>query len=132
MTTSSGPRKGSRLGFFVPGLILAALAVFLVPSSVRDTATLIKRGAFVRDQFEIAHVTSSRMHTPQSFGGMVVSTGERFLGLDVFIVGADVLSALDRAGTLAGHRVPIYYLPATGWWAAVDRVFRFRVESIDQ
>jgi hypothetical protein len=116
--TPTAPREKARPVLFVPGLFLAMIALFMVQYSLRETATLVTRGGFVRDQFEIAHVTDNHTHTPQSFGGKVVSTGEEFLGLDAVIVGADVLTDRQRAGTLQGHRVPIYRPVDRG---AIDR-----------
>jgi len=129
--TTAAARRGRPI-VFVPGLLLGALAVFLAPLSLRALVTLATRGAFVRDQFAIAHVTDSRMHTPKSFGGTVVSTGEPFVGLDAAIVGTDVLTELQRAGRLSGHRVPVYYLPPTGVRNTINRIIRFRVQSTDE
>lgn len=115
------------------GLLLAVAALFMLPMSVRESCTLATRDGFVRDEYELEFFSQGRgPHSSTWIEGHLVSTGERYVTQRVHIVGLKRLVSLAREHALEGHRVPVRYLPASGFWFAVDKVDQFRVQSLEE
>lgn len=116
-----------RRGPFLAGIVLAVLAVFFAPASVRELCIVVNHGDFVRDELEVEYLS---MYA-ESMAGNVVSTGERFCPQPARF-GLDRLRQLDREGKLEGYRLPVGYLPKQGIWWWVDCVNAFRLLSQEE
>ena len=117
--------------FFVPGLLLAVLAVMMLEQSGRWLLTAMSRASFVRNEFEITNLRDQPGRGGFGYGGRVVSTGETVASKSSIIVSLERLRELDAAGAIPGARVPIYYLPPRQPWTALDYAIAFRVQSPD-
>lgn len=70
-----------------------------------------------------------------SLGGHVVSTGEALSTYDEGVIISGGLARrrqLLEEKRLVGHRFPVWYLPANGFWRFVDKINQFRVISPDE
>jgi hypothetical protein len=116
------------------GLLLALAALFMAPMSLRETCTLATRGRFVLDEYQLDFFSEDRgPHSSPWVEGRLVSTGERYVIHRMDIVGGlDLLLRLAREHRLEGRRVAVRYLPAGGFWFALDRVNPFRVQSPEE
>src|SRR5438105_9941172 len=61
-----------RRGPFLTGIVLAVLAVWFAPASLRDLCIVANHGDFVPDELELEYVGDETM------AGRIASTGERF------------------------------------------------------
>lgn len=106
---------------------MGALALVLfVNASLREALVQVNRARFVATQAEVVswHFAPARASSPRA---RVVSTGEEFLIEHRFIMDLDRAKALAREGKLEGHRTPVYYLPPSSPWSALDPVIPFRI-----
>ena len=113
--------------------MILTVSVLFVPMNLRDAGILLNRGDFVRDEFEVDYFSQGRKSN--TLGGHVVSTGETLSTYDEGIIIPGGLSRrrqLVAEKRLVGHRFPIWYLPAEGFWRFVDRIAGFRVISPEQ
>jgi hypothetical protein len=122
--------KTGRRTAMAAGLVMAVVALFMAPMSLREFCTSVNRRDFVLDELQLEHFSdASGGDSSASVEGHFVSTGERYFP-DVSIVGLDRLRELKRVNKVEGYRVPVRYLPKRGgFWAGVDRVNQFRVRT---
>jgi len=133
--TTHGPAsRRTRPGAFAAGLVATVIAIFMLPSSLRPLVTAMTRSGFGADQLRLE---SFRDPLGRSVGGtilsgQIVSSGEPLSTRRTSIVGLDRLRELNRAGTIEGHLVPVYYYPPGGLSSAVDAILEFRVLSPEE
>ena len=123
--------KDGRPGAMATGLIMAVVALFMAPMSLREFCTFVHRRDFVVDELQLERFSdaSGGGDSSSSLEGHFVSTGERYFP-DVSIVGPARLRELRRENKVEGYRVPVRYLPKSrGFWAGVDRLNQFRVRT---
>jgi hypothetical protein len=114
------------------GLILAVMALFMAPMSVRELCTYFNRGDFVRDELRLEYFHPESGGDSAWLEGRIVSTGERYTTDRIDGVFLDRLQELSREGKLDGYRVPVWYLPKRGLWYAIDKINPFRVRSPEE
>ena len=112
---------------FAAGLVLALLALFMLPMTVREIATSFARREFVRDVFIVESYTA-RSEDPV-LTGKLESTGETYRTTRDSIVGVDRLSELYEKNQLEGARADVWYLPKRGIWESIDQIVGLRVQS---
>lgn len=130
-TPQPSPVRRAHAGLIGAGLIAGALALFLSGASLRELLVEVNRARFVPAQ---AEVVSWGFAPGRASSGRarVVSTGEEFLVEHRYIMDLGRAQALAQAGQLEGHRTPVYYLPATAPWSALDHVIPFRILEPEQ
>ncbi len=114
-------------------LVLLTASLLFVPMNLRDVGILLNRDDYVRDEFEVDYFSQGRKSN--TFGGHVVSSGESLSTYDEGIIISGGLARrqqLIEDKLLVGHRFPVWYLPATGFWRFVDKINQFRVISPDE
>jgi hypothetical protein len=109
------------------GLLLAVLALFMAPATLRYLCAELNRDGYVADQLELEFYRPSDVHSDSIIEGHLVSSGERFRTDRDDLVGRERLAALHRDHRIAGARAPVLCLPTQGAWRTVDRVVPFRV-----
>jgi hypothetical protein len=115
------------------GLIMAVMALFMAPMSVRELCTYLNRSDFVRDELQLEYFNpGSGGDSSAWLEGRIVSTGERYATDRIDVVGLDRLLELSRERSLEGYRAPVWYLPKRGFWFAIDKINQFRVRSPDE
>ena len=115
------------------GLFILTASLLIVPMNLRDVSIMLNRGDFVRDEFEVDYFSQGRKRN--TLGGHVVSTGETLSTSEENLIIAGGLARrrqLQEEKRLVGHRFPVWYLPAKGFWGLVDTLSRFRVISPDE
>lgn len=120
-----GPRRLS----LVAGLLCGLAALFMIDLSWSSLLVGLHREAFVRDVLELESYSTG--DGSSLLLGRVVSTGEAYSQMRGTVLPPERLQAMQEARTIAGHRVPIYYLPAerAPWWFVPDE---YRVQSEEQ
>jgi hypothetical protein len=126
------PKPTPRPGLIAAGLICAAIAVFMTLPSLKMIATALTHDRFVLDELRILNYDTTPGKGPKSGSGVIVSSGEQFAIYNRWLIEHDRAAELGRTGALAGHRVPVRYLPPSPFWSAVDRVVEFRVQLPEQ
>jgi hypothetical protein len=123
--------RGGRTGAMAAGMLMALLALFMAPMSLRETCTSINRRHFVLDELRLEHFSEgSGGDSSASLEGRLASTGERYVFDHVSVVGLDRLRELSRENRVVGYRTAVRYLPKQeGFWAAVDWANQFRVRT---
>lgn len=116
-------------GLLAAGLVMAIIAIFMTPATVRYACVFINRGEFVQDTFEIEFFNEGSRGSPSTLEGRIVSSGERYLTQRTDVVGIEQLRQLAFQGGIPGHRSPVWYLPRHGVWEWIDRVNEFRLLS---
>jgi hypothetical protein len=119
-------------GLLAIGLVMAIIAIFMAPETVRSLCISVNRGNFVQDAFEIEFFNEESHASSQILEGHIVSSGERFIIQRIDVIGLERLRQLALQGNIPGHRAPVWYLPRRGVWAWIDRLNEFRVLSPDE
>lgn len=115
------------------GLILAVMALFMAPMSVRELCTWLNRADYVRDELQLEYFhPESGGHSSAWVEGRIVSTGEPYRTDRREVVGFERVRELDREHRLQGYRLPVWYLPKHGVWSAIDKLSPFRVRSLEE
>lgn len=116
------------------GLILAILALFMAPMSLRELCVYVNRSDFVPDELQLEFFKPPGKGRGSSgwLEGRIVSTGEPYRTDRWQVVGLDRLHELSREGRLQGHRVPVWYLPKHGFWSTIDKINPFRVQAPEE
>lgn len=120
-----GPRRLS----LVAGLLCGLAALFMIDVSWSSLLVALHRDAFVRDILELESYSTGEGSS--LLLGRVMSTGEAYSQSRGTVLPPERLQAMQETRTIAGHRVPIYYLPAARapWWFVPDE---YRVQSEEQ
>lgn len=126
------PSSQGRTGPMAAGLILAVLALFMAPMSVRELCAYANRGDFVRDELLLEYFNPGSGGDSAWLEGRIASTGELFRTDRMEVIHLDPLRELSRQGRLQGHRVPVWYLPKRGFWSLMDKASPFRVLSPEE
>jgi hypothetical protein len=128
---SAGEELPVRRGRPLPmgcGLLMAVLALFAAPATLRLLCMELNRGAYVADELELEFFQEGRGDSDTVVEGHLVSTGERYRTTsrsDLF--GMERLRALEREHRVVGARAAVWYLPPRDGWRTIDRVNPFRV-----
>lgn len=109
------------------GLVLGTLGLFCLPLALREAATSLTRGEFVRDVFVVEEYNPNG--DDPVVAGKLESTGETYRTTRDSIVGSERLQVLHERKQIAGARADVWYLPARGVWQTVDQWVGLRVQS---
>jgi len=102
--------------WFVGGILLMPLAVFMAQATVREAFVVVHRDEYVRDELVIEAMDDD----PARLFGQIVSTDEEVTA-DMSAAGPgnlDRFRQLQQEGRLKGTTIPVLYLPtsAPNWW----------------
>lgn len=116
-----------RRGLFIAAMIISIFALFVTPFMVRVLCINLNLNAYKPDLFEVEYYSSAGEYT--SFGGFVVSTGERYASDSASIVGdLKFVQSLEQQKQIQGFRAPIMYIPEKlGAWSFIDLFNSYRI-----
>ena len=127
----SPPATKPHAGFIAASLISGALALFMVSASLREIFVAVNRAKLVPDEAVILNwdFAPARASDPRA---RIVSSGEEIQIDRHPIMDLDHAKALERDGTLEGHRTPVFYFPPTPPWSTIDNIVAFRIQAPEQ
>lgn len=127
---STDPGIGPRI-LVAAGLIAIVLAAFMTPLVIRSICIAAHYDEYTPDTFHVEYYSEQG---DTSFGGYVVSSGERYADDNANLVGdLEFVRKLDREKKLQDYLAPILYIPRSqGLWKMVDFFNRFRIIRPDE
>lgn len=123
--------KGRSTARMAGGLLLGMAALFLLPATVREVASGIVRGEFIRDVLVVEEYNDGGESDPVVLGRLR-STGEPYQTTRTGLVGLDRLKDWKAARGTARLEVEVWTLPKQGAWKTLDSWVGVRVQSPDE